>query len=308
VPGASQSVEEGAAGMRQAAAEARHHLLELAAARLDVPLDRLDVVDGCVTVRGTDRRTTYWQLLGGRPFGRTATGAVAPKRAEDYRIVGRAARRIDLIGLVTGTARYVQDLVRPGMLHARVIRPPSPGARLAGVGAGPVRAMPGVAAVVRDGSFLGVVAAREEGAARAMAALRERAAWLEEETLPPADDLPAWLLAQPSRSFRVVDGVAGDEPIPSITTPPAAVRTPAAACAGLSGLHASLGPAGGSAEGGAGGLTVGSHPQFRRGARDQPRWGGLPDPAFPRRAVAGGDRDRPAGGAVPRQRGGGAAA
>src|SRR5262249_60534490 len=169
VPGASQSVEEGGGVSARAAAEARDLLLEPAAARLDVPLDRLDVVDGCVTVRGTDRRTTYWQLLGGRPFGRTATGAVAPKRAEDYRIVGRAARRIDLIGLVTGTARYVQDLVRPGMLHARVVRPPSPGARLAGVDAGPVRAMPGVAAVVRDGSFLGGVGASHEGAASARA-------------------------------------------------------------------------------------------------------------------------------------------
>ena len=127
----SQSMEESGAAMRQAAAEARHHLLELAAARLDAPLDRLDVADGCVTVRGTDRRTTYWELLGGRRFERTVTGAVAPKRAEDYRIVGRAGRRIDLVGLVTGTARYVQDLVRPGMLHARVVRPPSPRARLA---------------------------------------------------------------------------------------------------------------------------------------------------------------------------------
>ena len=139
----SQSMEESGVAMRQAAAEARHHLLELAAARLDSPLDRLDVVDGCVTVRGTDRRTTYWELLGGRPFGRTASGAIAPKRAEDYRIVGRVGRRIDLVGLVTGTARYVQDLVRPGMLHARVVRPPSPGARLAGVDGEPVRGMPG---------------------------------------------------------------------------------------------------------------------------------------------------------------------
>ena len=42
----SQSMEESGAAMRQAAAEARRHLLELAAARLDAPLDRLDVTDG----------------------------------------------------------------------------------------------------------------------------------------------------------------------------------------------------------------------------------------------------------------------
>jgi nicotinate dehydrogenase subunit B len=257
----SQSMEESGAAMRQAAAEARRHLLELAAARLDAPLDRLDVSDGCVTVRGTDRRTTYWQLLGGRRFERAATGTVAPKRAEDYRIVGRAGRRIDLVGLVTGTARYVQDLVRPGMLHARVVRPPSPRARLASVDAGAVHGMHGVVAVVRDGSFLGVVAAREEEAVRAMATLRDRVRWLEEETLPPADDLPAWLLAQPSRSFRVVDGVAGDDPIPPIATPAAAVRTLAARYTRPYQMHASIGPSAALAEWRDGSLTVWSHTQ-----------------------------------------------
>jgi CO/xanthine dehydrogenase Mo-binding subunit len=94
-----------------------------------------------------------------------------------------------------------------------------------------------------------------------MAALRERAAWLEEETLPPADDLPAWLLAQPSRSFRVVDGVAGDEPIPLITTPPAAVRTLAATYTRPYQMHASIGPSAALAEWRDGSLTVWSHTQ-----------------------------------------------
>src|SRR5262249_35057117 len=143
----SQSMEESGVAMRQAAAEARRHLLELAAARLDVPVERLEGEDGCVTARAAGRRTTYLELLGGRRFERGATGAVDPKHPDDYRIVGKAGRRIDLVGLATGTTRYVQDLVRPGMLHARVVRPPSPRARLTVLDAEPVRDMPGVVAI-----------------------------------------------------------------------------------------------------------------------------------------------------------------
>ena len=91
--------------------------------------------------------------------------------------------------------------------------------------------------------------------------LRERAAWQEEETLPPAEDLSAWLLAQPSRSFRVVDGVAGDEPIPPVTTPPAAVRTVAATYTRPYQMHASIGPSAALAEWRDGSLTVWSHTQ-----------------------------------------------
>src|SRR5262249_10917698 len=140
----SQSMEESGVAMRQAAAEARHHLLELAAMRLETPVERLGIEDGSVVARQTGRRATHSGVLGGRAFNRAATGAVDPKRPDAYRIVGKTGRRADLVGLVTGTTRYVQDLVRPGMLHARVLRPPSPQARLVALDAEPVRAMPGV--------------------------------------------------------------------------------------------------------------------------------------------------------------------
>ena len=94
-----------------------------------------------------------------------------------------------------------------------------------------------------------------------MAALRDRVRWLEEETLPPADDLPAWLLAQPSRSFRVVDGVAGDDPIPPIATPAAAVRMLAATYTRPYQMHASIGPSAALAEWRDGSLTVWSYNQ-----------------------------------------------
>src|SRR5262249_61620861 len=165
---------------------------------------------------GTDARAPYGELLGGRGFERSVTGTARPKRPEDYRIVGRAGRCAALIGLVTGTARYVQDLVRPGMLHARVARPPSPQARLVALDTDAVGTMPGVVAVVRDGSFLAVVAAREDQAVRALAILRERAHWSEEASLPPLEQLPAWLVGQPARGLLGVRRCPAGHPDPAV--------------------------------------------------------------------------------------------
>jgi nicotinate dehydrogenase subunit B len=173
----STSTQESGAALRQAAAEARARLLELAAAELGADLRELRVDDGTIAVAG--RTTTYWQLLGGRTFGVRASGRALPKQSSEHRIVGNAGRRVDLTGIVTGTTRYLQDLALPGMLHGRVVRPPSRTARLEDVDDARVRSLPGVVAVARDGGFLGVVAEREEQALAGAAALASSARWSE---------------------------------------------------------------------------------------------------------------------------------
>jgi len=257
----SGSMEESGAALRQAAAEARLVLLELAAERLGVAADNLEVDDGTVFARDEDRRITYWELLGSRRFSRIATGRAQPKRPESYRIVGKAGPRLDLTGLVTGTARYVQDLVRPGMLHGRVVRPPSPRARLASVDDTEVRRLPGVVAVVRDGSFLGVLTEREEQVVKTMTDLRHRARWHEEATLPLMSELHEWLLQQPARSYRVIDGVPVEGPIDPVEAPPDAAHTLRATYTRPYHMHASIGPSAAMAEWADGTLTVWTHSQ-----------------------------------------------
>ena len=75
-----------------------------------------------------------------------------------HKIVGQSNARQDIPGKVTGKATYVQDIRMPGMVHGRVVRPPQYGATLVSLDDARVKAMPGVLAVVRDGSFLGVIA------------------------------------------------------------------------------------------------------------------------------------------------------
>jgi CO/xanthine dehydrogenase Mo-binding subunit len=106
---------------------------------------------------------------------------------------------------MTGGAAYVQDMRPDGMVHGRVVRPPSYGAQLVGADAAAVEKMPGVLKVVRDGSFLAVVAEGEFEAIEAMRALAAVARWQETAKLPDAAALPAFLVGLPSQDIVVLD-------------------------------------------------------------------------------------------------------
>ena len=259
----STSTKESGTAMRYAAAAARAHLLALAAERLGASVDALTVEDGTITSLETGASTSYWELLGGRRFDVDVdlAGALVPKSPEDYRIVGRPGRRVDMLGLVTGTTRFVQDLAMAGMLHARVVRPPSPAARLVSVELERVRELPGVLAVVRDGRFLGVVAELEEQAERARELLAARARWDEPATLPRNDDMPAFVRAQEARSWLLTDGLPGPGSIEQTTPPQEAAVTVAATFTRSMHMHGAIGPSAALAEWAGGRLTVWSHSQ-----------------------------------------------
>src|SRR5271157_4497979 len=172
----SMSIQQSGAALRVACAEARAIYLGVAAGRWNVPADVLTVQDG--TIAAPDGRTTsYWELADDGRLDRPATGLAEPKAASDYRIVGTSVPRVDLPDKLAPRPRFVHDLVLDGMLYGRVVRPPSRGATLLDVGPEPALALPAVVTVVRDGSFLGVIAEREEVALRAADLLRADAKW-----------------------------------------------------------------------------------------------------------------------------------
>lgn len=116
--------------------------------------------------------------------------------------VGCSTPRLDLPDKVLGRPRYLADLRPEGLLHGRVLRPPSVGARL--VGLDPDWKAPGVE-LVRDGSFLGVVGEREVDVDRALEQLGRDCRWDEQDLLPDEDDLPAWLRTGPHEEIPVLD-------------------------------------------------------------------------------------------------------
>jgi len=193
----SQSIEYGGTAIRLACAEARALLVERAAARLNVPAARLTLAEGAL--RAPDGRSLgYGELAAELDLHREVTAKVPPKPPSSHRIVGTPVPRRDIPAKVTGGIAYVQDLRLPRMVHGRVVRPPRYGARLEAVDVAQARAMPGVIAVVRDGSFLGVLAAREEQAIRARQNLLESARWSGGADLPDPGGLAAHLTSLPS--------------------------------------------------------------------------------------------------------------
>jgi len=182
----SQSITDGGTALRYAAAETRDLLLQRAAAKLGVSLEQLAVADGVITAR-SGGSATYWDLASDDLLAREATAEIAPKPASQHTIIGKPAPRRDIPAKVSGTPIYVHDLELPGMLHGRIVRPPSYEARLAGLDEAEVRGLQGVVKVVRDGSFLGVVAEREEQAIRALTRLKRIARWEEATQLPESD-------------------------------------------------------------------------------------------------------------------------
>jgi nicotinate dehydrogenase subunit B len=189
----STGVQKGGIALRNAAAEARRVLVDMASARLDVPANRLEVTDAVVAVSGDPaRKLSYGELIGGRYFdlplkwnGKlgndlVAEGQAKPKPPSVYKIVGQSPPRFDVPAKVFGRLDYVTDVKVPGMLHGRMIRPPVAGAVPVAVDEGSVRDIPGVR-VVHDQGFLGIVAEREWDAVQA--AERLKVTW--SEVSPP---------------------------------------------------------------------------------------------------------------------------
>ena len=100
-------------------------------------------------------------------------------------------------------ARFIHDWALPEMLHGRVLRPENARAKLAGLKDEGAHGVAGLVAVVRDGSFAGVVSETEDGAETALRALRKGATWSAGEALPDETDLAAFLKAQPVESTMI---------------------------------------------------------------------------------------------------------
>ncbi len=181
--------------MRVAAAEVRHILLQQAADRLGVDSSALSVEDGTISADGGDS-VTYWDLVEGANLSVEATGTGNPKSPDQYRIVGQSVIRLDIPAIMNGDQIFVHDLRPEGMVHAQVVYPPSYGATLISIDTAPVEAMPGVLAVVRDGSFMGVVAERLDQAETAATMLTTLAQYEERATLPGMNEIHDWLRAQ----------------------------------------------------------------------------------------------------------------
>ncbi|AOZ05524.1 xanthine dehydrogenase family protein molybdopterin-binding subunit [Cupriavidus malaysiensis] len=262
---ASASIQISAIPLRRAAAQARAWLQARAAQRLGVPADALEAEDGAWRVAGpadpcgTRERIGYGALVAGEHIELPLADDVPTKPVESYRIVGRAAGRVDIPGKVYGELTFVHDVRVPGMLHGRVVRPPYAGRDSGGfvgtslleVDRASVAGVPGLVAVVVQGDFVGVVAEREEHAV--LAARRLRVRWKPVPPLPALDDPEPALCANPATRRALLDEGA--------TVPAGAAATLARRFVWPYQMHGSIGPSCALADWRDEGLTVWSGTQ-----------------------------------------------
>ena len=184
----SQSTQYSGTAILNAAAQVRALLMAEAARQFNLPVENLRTENGAV-VAPDGQRLSYGDLVADNMLHVEAEPKSKLKNPAAYTVMGQSVPRVDIPAKVTGGAAYVQDMRLPGMVHARVIRPPSYGATLTELDTASVEKMPGLVKVVRDGNFLAVVAKKEFQAIKAMKALSKAAKWKETAGLPKQDDL-----------------------------------------------------------------------------------------------------------------------
>jgi len=189
--GGSTAMERDSWPMRRVAAEARRVLLDMGAARLGVPVDQLSVSDAVITASGDpSKRVTYGQLIAGRKFNVTLTGAninavtgvARTKPVQELKYTGQPIHRDDIPAKVDGSLKWAVDVKVPGMVHARNVKPPFACARLTGIDESSVKTVPGFIKVVSKGNYVAVVCEREEQAIRAARQLKTT--WEKPATAP----------------------------------------------------------------------------------------------------------------------------
>jgi CO/xanthine dehydrogenase Mo-binding subunit len=220
--GGSDALQTDGYPMRRVAAEARRVLLEMASARLGVPVAQLAVTDGVVSVAADpSKRVTYGELIGGRKFNvaltgsniNATTGQARLKDVNQFTIVGQSPQRYDIPAKVDGSLKWAVDVKVPGMLHARNVKPPTAGAKLVSIDESSVKSVPGFVKVVSTGNYVAVVCEREEQAIQAARQLKVN--WQKPATaaFPSSEELYGFM-----RTAK-----------PSSSTPPSVIGNPDAA-------------------------------------------------------------------------------
>jgi len=198
----SHSMQDSGTAIQNAAAQARALLIAEAARRLNLPVENFRTENAAV-IAPDGQRFAYGDLVAGDVLHVQAQPSSKLKDPATYTVMGQPFQRVDIPAKVTGGAAYVQDMRLSGMVHARVVRPPSYGAQLTDCDIAVVQGLPGVVKVVRSGNFLAVVAKKEFQAIKAMAALSAAARWQETAGLPKQNDLPRVVTSLPSQDKTI---------------------------------------------------------------------------------------------------------
>lgn len=198
----SHTIVDSGTALFNAAAQVRQLLLESAARQWQTSIDSLTTREA-VIYDAQARSMTYAQAVVGVQLHRFASTNSPFKPASSFTLIGKSLPRLDIPAKVSGGAAYVQDMRLPDMLHARVIRPPRRGSRLLEIDEAALNKLPGGVKLVRNGSYLAVVATDEWLAVKAMREGYATARWTEGNPLPDSAHIHQLLTELPARRYPV---------------------------------------------------------------------------------------------------------
>jgi nicotinate dehydrogenase subunit B len=158
--------------LRGAAAEAKAILLELASERLKTPKEKLTAENGIIYVTSNKQsKVAYAQLALGQKITRKLEGKAVLKTVNQFAIMGKSVKRLDVHDKVTGKAKYAGDLRETDMLYASVLRPPAHGATLKSADTSMAEGMPGVI-VVKESDLIATLHKDPEQATKALQSIK----------------------------------------------------------------------------------------------------------------------------------------
>ena len=190
--GASASIQNSAMSVRYAAATARQELLLLASKKLNTAVDNLLLYNGLVKSKQNKESLTFAEILDGEQIEKEVMLPIPIKDNREHRYVGKAIPRPDIEEMVRGQSTYIQDLRFPGMVHARVVRPPRYTSQLISLDdTGLKSEVSGIIKTVRKGSFVGVITEREYQAVKAEQYLKDHSIWTAPIPFPKSENLYA---------------------------------------------------------------------------------------------------------------------
>ena len=186
----SASIKNSAMSVRYAAATARRELLKLASEKLDTPTEKLIFYNGSIKSKKNKKSVTLQELLKGAQIETEVTAPVPIKNKGEHKYVGKAIHRADIRKMALAEHVFIQDLRFPGMVHARVVRPPNYKSKLLSIDVSQLsKNIPGIIKTVVNGDYFAVITKKESQAVKAERYLKEHSEWSIPKIFPEEDNL-----------------------------------------------------------------------------------------------------------------------
>ena len=195
--------------LRAAGAEARATLIELASKKLNLPAGQLQAKEGVIyDTRDINKKVTYAELAKGQKIAKILEGTVPLKSASEMKVMGRDVLRRDSVEKVTGKAKYAGDIQLPGMLYAKLLRPPSHDSKMKSVDLSAVEGINGLE-IVHEGDLVALLHESPDVATEALGKIK--AEWDTPESSLTEKNIFEYIL----RNAPAGDAVASDGNIES---------------------------------------------------------------------------------------------